>query len=580
MKIPHAICLLCGLLIIVATYTYASDDDKSSVSLTADVAPGVVARVTEGGAIGDTLFSFDVQNIGGPPANSQLGVEFAADHFWVTGRNTTDNIRKLYKFNRSGQLVASYLQGTISTFGWRDLAFDGTYLYASDENEFAKIDLNSGARVGTLPKPAGIAVLRGLAFDPASRHFWTKDFAGPLVEFDSLGAIINSFPNPTPAYGLAWDRWTPGGPFLWMWTQIGPQNGPLCTAIQVNPLTGAETGVRFTGVDFQPDSLNDLAGGATISKEFDSTKVVFIGLHQSQSDRVVGYDITILPPIPPILVSPADGATGMPINSMVSWDSVSGATMYHVQIATDSLFFSLTANDSLVNELSFDASPLLYYTTYFWRVRAKNMAGYGAYSPPRKFTTTLAAPVLVSPPDGASDLATTLDLTWNAVTGATAYRLQVAVDSLFQNAVFDDSLITGTSNQVGPLLDTTRYFWRVRGGNAGATGVWSAIRTFTTGVTLGVASESELPATFSLDQNYPNPFNPSTTIHYALPREIEVTIDVFNLIGQHVRTLVGGRQNAGYHTVSFSGAGLPSGLYYYTMRAGDFTATRRSLLLK
>lgn len=453
---------------------------------TADVAPGVAPIATGAVAIADTLFSFDVQNVVAPPANSQLGVEFAAGYFWVTGRSTADNVRKLYKFDRNGTLVSSSLQGTLSAFGWRDLAFDGTYLYASDEDEFAKIDPATGLKVGTLPKPAGMTVLRGLAFDPVSRHFWTKDFSGPLVEFDSLGTTINSYPNLTPAYGLAWDQWTPGGPSLWMWAQTGPQNGPLCTAVQVNPITGAETGLQFTGVDFRPDSLNDLAGGATISREYDSTRVVFIGLHQSESDRVVVYDLTLLPPGPP--------------------------------------------NLSL-------------------------------------------------PPNDASDVATTIAFTWNPVIGGTEYQLQVSLDSLFSIVVVD-SLVTGTSLQVGPLSDTTRFFWRVRSGNGAGNGPWSAIWTFITGVTLGVSSDSELPAKFSLDQNYPNPFNPSTRIGFALPHTEFVTIEVFSIAAQRVKVLVNEQRSAGYHTVDFDGTSLPSGVYYYTMRAGKFSASRSLLLLK
>ncbi len=89
-----------------------------------------------------------------------------------------------------------------------------------------------------------------------------------------------------------------------------------------------------------------------------------------------------------------------------------------------------------------------------------------------------------------------------------------------------------------------------------------------------------LPNKFELQQNYPNPFNPVTSISYAIPQPSQVGIGVFNSLGQEVRRLVDTRKEAGYHTVEFDGASLPSGLYFYRMSAGDFLETRRMLLIK
>ncbi len=89
-----------------------------------------------------------------------------------------------------------------------------------------------------------------------------------------------------------------------------------------------------------------------------------------------------------------------------------------------------------------------------------------------------------------------------------------------------------------------------------------------------------IPQTFTLHQNYPNPFNPSTTIRYGLPNTSQVSVVVYNTLGQHVAQLVNEQQQAGYHDVVFRGDGLASGVYFYRIQAGDFVASKKLLLLK
>ena len=91
---------------------------------------------------------------------------------------------------------------------------------------------------------------------------------------------------------------------------------------------------------------------------------------------------------------------------------------------------------------------------------------------------------------------------------------------------------------------------------------------------------SELPVRFELQQNYPNPFNPTTTISFGLPKELLVTLKVYNLLGQEVATLFNGKQNAGNHVVEFYPGNLSSGVYLYRLQAGDFTDTKKLLLLR
>lgn len=99
-----------------------------------------------------------------------------------------------------------------------------------------------------------------------------------------------------------------------------------------------------------------------------------------------------------------------------------------------------------------------------------------------------------------------------------------------------------------------------------------------TGVESGRAGE--ILRRFNLQQNYPNPFNPSTTIVYELPEAAPTQLAVYNLLGERVATLVDARQPAGQHHSRFEAKGLPSGIYFYKITAGRFTATKKMLLVR
>jgi hypothetical protein len=93
-------------------------------------------------------------------------------------------------------------------------------------------------------------------------------------------------------------------------------------------------------------------------------------------------------------------------------------------------------------------------------------------------------------------------------------------------------------------------------------------------------SGGELPEAFKLEQNFPNPFNPSTTIRFELPKSARVTLTIYNILGQTVRTLVDEDRPAGVHNVRFDAAGLASGVYFYRLMAGNFVQAKKLLILK
>jgi hypothetical protein len=109
--------------------------------------------------------------------------------------------------------------------------------------------------------------------------------------------------------------------------------------------------------------------------------------------------------------------------------------------------------------------------------------------------------------------------------------------------------------------------------------------SYTVALSGGASSGLDVPTEYSLDQNYPNPFNPTTEIPLALPVPARVSLRVYNVLGQEVRTLVDGPMDAGFHTVTWdgrssSGGLVSSGVYFYRVETDQFTETKKMLMLK
>jgi N-acetylneuraminic acid mutarotase len=195
-------------------------------------------------------------------------------------------------------------------------------------------------------------------------------------------------------------------------------------------------------------------------------------------------------------------------------------------------------------------------------------------------------PTLLSPPDGAINIQLTATLTWNVVTDAAGYHLQVSTTSSFTTNLINDTTLTGTTTSISSLALNTTYYWRVRSKNAGGYSAFSNARSFKTILTTGIASPAgSIPSEHALSQNYPNPFNPSTNIRFSVAQAGHVSLKIYNVLGVEVASILNEQKEAGTFDVNWNAAGLPSGMYLCrfsvrTDRGQLFNQEKKLMLLK
>ncbi len=189
-------------------------------------------------------------------------------------------------------------------------------------------------------------------------------------------------------------------------------------------------------------------------------------------------------PVAPSLLSLVDKAVNQPLTVSLSWNAVSSATRYRLQLATDASFTQMALDTAEVPGLSMNVTGLSINSIYYWRVSASNAIGTSDYSPSRSFSTMWtippAAPVQISPASGASGYPLTPTIVWGNTPGAMTYRFQLATDSLFSAVVLDDSPIASERYTPKGLAGNSTYWWRVNATNTAGTSVYSPSWKFTT----------------------------------------------------------------------------------------------------
>ncbi len=285
---------------------------------------------------------------------------------------------------------------------------------------------------------------------------------------------------------------------------------------------------------------------------------------------VAGF--ALLPPDVPALVSPANNAANIGLDTTLAWSTAARASLYRVQLSRSQSFLDTVFDDSAVFGLTRAVGPLTNGVTYYWRVEAKNSGGMSAWSAPWSFATLPPVPpqpLLVAPADTSRLHADSAVFSWHKTPATDRYALEIAGDSLFSKTILLDSSVTDTTRTLKALANNAAYWWRVRGRNISGWGAYSAVFRFT--VELPVTAV--LPKSFSCAMS--GMANSRLSIRYALPVAARVTIRLFGAQGRLLAILHDGEQGAGYYCIPLNRIAAASGMCFLDFKAGKFEVKRK-----
>ncbi|MGE5499674.1 MAG: family 10 glycosylhydrolase [Syntrophothermus sp.] len=287
-------------------------------------------------------------------------------------------------------------------------------------------------------------------------------------------------------------------------------------------------------------------------------------------------------PAQPVLVQPANNNMNVSTYASLQWNAATNAESYQVQVAKDSLFTQVVLNVYEVKSTSCLANYIQANQKYYWRVKAFGPGGASGFSQVFNFQSGVPiAPATIEPQHARTDIVLNPVFRWNRAERAVSYRFQLATSSAMSQGFIKDTTMADTTLQVKGLSPKTKYFWHVLSINTLGQSDWSTTWGFQTTDATGVTKENML-SDYAIEQNYPNPFNPVTRIQYTAAREGQISIQLFNVLGERMAVLVDEYKSAGTYYLEFDAQKheLPSGIYYYTMTANGFTASRKMILLK
>jgi len=318
-----------------------------------------------------------------------------------------------------------------------------------------------------------------------------------------------------------------------------------------------------------------------------------------------------------VLYYPQNEMTGVFYQNPFLWRrNEKGGTPTHFQLLV-SINENLTEPDLDETIQNTEESYFYYYsahkdlktnTKFYWSVKAINDDGASEFAPIWSFTTCKMLPAsvtLITPEQGAINVSPYPTLRWSKNDGGpvTSYQILISeyANPLPPNAILNTSVDSSALIYVleRPLIQNTKYFWKIIPTNESGTNLNCLVFSFTTRNETSINDDTSLNITENLVQNFPNPFNPETTIQFEVQNTEfgiypskssskafqRVTIDIFNIKGQRVRTLVNDEFEHGKHSVVWNGTddkgdSVNSGIYFYRMNSAGFSVTKKMMMIK
>ena len=244
-------------------------------SIKEELSPNIQTGNTYPEAVGDILMQLDIQTSTGD--DQLLGCEFDGTYLWFTGGGGTAGVNpnQLYKLDISGNLISTYSQGTSSSWGIRDLTFDGINIYGGDDDGFYQINPTTGVVTTMFTGNLGLGTIRAMAYNPNTGHFYAANWDTQIIEFDASGTQYATYTAPglTGMYGFAYDELTGN---LWIFDRTG---SPTTTYYEYNFSTQSLTGVSIQ-VPLLPGLTDQINGGAFYSTNLVPGKIVLGGVLQ------------------------------------------------------------------------------------------------------------------------------------------------------------------------------------------------------------------------------------------------------------------------------------------------------------
>ncbi len=458
------------------------------------------------------------------------GVEFDGQHFYVSGGSNGEMENFIYVFNQNGELVSSFAQFNESVWGMRDLAWDWDLLWGGDEGVIYGFT-TEGEQITSFESPVEIA--RAMTYDNSRELLWVADATSSLYGIDRAGNLVSTIERTwdTRIYGLAS---SPDDPNLYFFAS---DERNALAVYRCYPDRGV---VEF--LHALPGEANERSSGATISVDIFHPATTFIGLIDGEADRIGMWQMTDHYLGGDIVIEP---------ESSIDLD-IHFAPLDAQEFNSNLIIIS---NDPENEEISI---PLI----------GVGVAGGG--------------PDWVDVPDAVVE--TEGEMIDFQVSGSDPDDQPLTIRWSRDEFPFEARFVD-ISNGVG------RFTWRPEEGSAGeydlALTLSDGANETTAHIPISILSPNDLkfddgnmPKSLELASPYPNPFNSQTTLHYAIPSEMEARLVVCDMSGRQLEVLFSGTQRAGRYELRWEADKWSAGLYLIRLTGEGKSAVARALMVK